>query len=433
MSLIQRVHDEMKRWIVYKNRFQNLIFGDSVHRFEEKLLLLSMLSLALILAVSTAFNFILDLKLSITIASGSGALAFFGLYLFGRLVSRGNAVFLTTSIIILAFIDTIWFVNYGSNGPIMSTFVVYYSFLLLVFDKRYFLLITVILGFNILVLYLFEVNYPEIIGDYENLTAKKADNYIGLGFSFLVIYSFLSAIKKNYIHEYERARMSDRLKSAFLANMSHEIRTPLNAIVGFSSLIADTEISESDKQMFKEQVTTNSDYLLSLIEDIIDVSKIESNQLTVILKNVNVVPLIENIVQTFQLAIPSTKNVQVVCGIRTSQLMVKVDQIRLEQILRNLLANAVKFTEAGEIEVNCIQKDDFFTFSVKDSGIGIDPEHQQIIFDRFMKIDNQRQHMYRGTGIGLFLSKQLVEMFGGRIWVESEVGKGSIFYFTIPA
>lgn len=433
MSLIQRAHAEMKRLIVYKNRFQNLIFGDSVHRFEEKLLLLSTLSLALILAVSTGFNFILDLKLSITIASGTGALVLFCLYLFSRFVSRGNAVFLTTSIIILIFVDTIWFVNYGSNGPVMSTFVVYYSFLLLVFDKRHFLLISVILVFNILVLYLFEVNYPEIIGDYTNLTARKADNYIGLVFSFLVIYSFLSAIKMNYIHEYERAKMSDRLKSAFLANMSHEIRTPLNAIVGFSSLIADTEISESDKQMFKEQVITNSDYLLSLIEDIIDVSKIESDQLTVNLKNVDVVPLIMNIVQTFQLAIPNSKNVQVVCGIRMSQLMVTVDQIRLEQILRNLLANAVKFTDEGEIEVNCIQENDFFIFSVKDSGIGIDPEHQQVIFDRFMKIDNHKQHLYRGTGIGLFLSKQLVEIFGGRIWVESEVGKGSIFYFSIPA
>ncbi len=416
----------------YGNRFQNLLFGESVHRFEEKLLLLSTLSLALILTVSTGFNFILDLKLSITIASGAGAIAFYSLYLFGRMVSRSNGVFVTTSIITLIFVDTIWFVNYGSNGPVMSTFVVYYSFLLLVFDKRHFLLITLILFFNVLGLYLFEINYPEIIGDYTSSTSRKADNYIGLVFSFLVIYSFLSAIKKNYIHEYERAKMSDRLKSAFLANMSHEIRTPLNAIVGFSSLIADSEMSDDDKQMFKEQVISNSDYLLSLIDDIIDVSKIESNQLTVNLKSVDVVPIIMNIVQTFQLSIPSTKKMQVICGIRISQMMVTVDQTRLEQILRNLLANAVKFTEEGDIEVNCIQVKDFFVFSVKDTGIGIDPENQLIIFDRFMKIDNHKQHLYRGTGIGLFLSKQLVEMFGGKIWVESEMGKGSTFYFTIP-
>ncbi len=395
-------------------------------------MLLSTLSLALILAVSTGFNFILDLKLSITIASGTGALTFFCLYLFGRLVSRGNGVFLTTSLITLVFVDTIWFVNYGSNGPVMSTFVVYYSFLLLVFDKKHFLLISVLLVFNILGLYLFEMYYPDIIGDYSNIAARKADNYIGLVFSFLVIYSFLSAIKKNYIHEYERAKMSDRLKSAFLANMSHEIRTPLNAIVGFSSLIIDDDINEADKQMFKDQVISNSDYLLSLIEDIIDVSKIESNQLTVKSRNVDVVLIILKIVQAFQLAIPKSKQVKVISGIRLSQLMVTVDPVRLEQILRNLLANAVKFTEVGEIEVNCIQEKDFFVFSVKDSGIGIDPEHQQIIFDRFMKIDNHKQHLYRGTGIGLFLSKQLVEMFGGKIWVESEMEKGSNFYFTIP-
>jgi len=191
-------------------------------------------------------------------------------------------------------------------------------------------------------------------------------------------------------------------------------------------------ISESEKVDFEGQIQRNSDYLLSLIEDIIDVSKIESNQLTVSLKSVDVVPLIRNIVQAFQLAISNSKNVQVVCTIRMSQLVITIDQIRLEQILRNLLANAVKFTEVGDIEVNCIQEKNFFIFSVKDSGIGIDPEHQQIIFDRFMKVDNHRQHLYRGTGIGLFLSKQLVEMFGGKIWVESEVGKGSTFFFSIP-
>ncbi len=102
------------------------------------------------------------------------------------------------------------------------------------------------------------------------------------------------------------------------------------------------------------------------------------------------------------------------------------------QILLNLLSNAIKFTDEGIIEVGCQKSNDFYTFSVKDSGIGIHIEHQQVIFDRFRKIDNNNQQLYRGTGIGLFLSKQLVEMFGGKIWVESELNKGSSFYFTIP-
>jgi len=422
----------MRKLSTYRNRFQNLIFGGAIHRFEDKIMLLSTISLAAILAVSTVFNIIFDLKISIILASTIGTFAYLCLYLYGRLVSKNNVFFLVTSIISLIFIDLIWFVNYGSRGPVIGIFVVFYSFLILVFDKRYFLLITVLLSLNIFCLYLFELNFPEIIGDYPNSDAGMNDNYIGLIFDFLVIFSFMAAIKKNYIHEYERAKMSDLLKSAFVANMSHEIRTPLNAIVGFSSLMSDPDISVEDKKIFEEQVSRNSDYLLNLIEDIIDVSKIESNQLTVKIQEIDVVPVISQIVQSFQLSVLSGKNVTVKCSLEMPKIIISVDKVRFEQILRNLLSNAVKFTENGIIEVGCQKVDGFYTFSVKDTGIGIHSDHHEEIFDRFIKIDNNKQHLYRGTGIGLFLSKQLVEMFEGKIWLESEVGKGSTFYFTIP-
>ena len=242
----------------------------------------------------------------------------------------------------------------------------------------------------------------------------------------------MGALKNNYLFEFERAKRADQLKSAFLANMSHEIRTPLNAIVGFSSLISDPDIPQSEKVDFEGQIQRNSDYLLSLIEDIIDVSKIESNQLTVKYEEVDAIPLINQLVQTFNLVILPAKDVEVVANLHESKLIIYVDRVRLEQILRNLLSNAVKFTELGSIEVSCVKEHGFFTFGVKDTGLGIHPEQQGIIFDRFIKLDNNKQYLHRGTGIGLFLSKQLVEMFGGKIWVESEVGKGSNFYFTIP-
>lgn len=328
--------------------------------------------------------------------------------------------------------DVIWLVNYGSQGPVLQFFLVFFSFLILLFQKKHHLFITIILLLNVIALYAIEFNLPEATGDYPNQLSRLDDSYSGLIISILLTLSFLRIIKNNYIQEYERAKLSDRLKSAFLANMSHEIRTPLNAIVGFSSLITDNNISEYDKQIFKDQIHNNSDYLLCLIEDIIDVSKIESNQLTLKTEDVDVVPLIAKTVRTFQLSIPADKNIQVVSRLDLSELRVTIDKLRLEQILRNLLANAVKFTDEGQVEVSCIRENEFFVFSVKDSGIGITAEHQQVIFDRFFKIDNNKQHLYRGTGIGLFLSKQLVEMFGGKIWVESELGKGSTFYFTIP-
>lgn len=151
------------------------------------------------------------------------------------------------------------------------------------------------------------------------------------------------------------------------------------------------------------------------------------------IQDVDVVPVISQIIQSFQLSVLSGKNVKVQSTLDMPKLLLKIDKVRFEQILRNLLSNAMKFTEEGIIEVGCQKGKEFYTFSVKDTGIGIHTEHQRVIFDRFMKVDNDKQHLYRGTGIGLFLSRQLVEMFGGKIWVESEIGEGSTFYFTIPA
>lgn len=421
----------MKRFNKYLDNFQNLIYGKSNNRFEDRLLLLTTFSMALMCIIAAFFNLLVGLKATIVISTALGSLLFLGLYLLGR-IYHGSLYVWTTSLITLLYVDLVWFLNYGSNGPVMAIFIVFYAFLILVFDKKYFFLISIIIFSNLTCLFLIELEYYEEIGNYPDLLSRQLDTYIGTVFNILVAFFFISTIKKNYIRAYERAKMSDQLKSAFVANMSHEIRTPLNAIVGFSSLMSDPDIPPDDKKMFEEQVQRNSDYLLSLIEDIIDVSKIESNQLTVNIHEVDIVPMIRQITKSFQFTIPSGKNVKVLANLAMPKLLVNVDLVRLEQILRNLLSNAVKFTDEGIIEVSCQKGKEYYTFSVRDTGIGIHTDHQQVIFDRFMKIENNKQHLYRGTGIGLFLSKQLVEMFGGKIWVKSEEGKGSNFYFTIP-
>lgn len=417
----------------YYNAFSHLVYGKAIHSFEDRLLLLTTMSIAVIMMLSTGFNFVADLKRSLVISSISGVLIYSTLYLYGRLVNTNKLYYWITSIISLFYIDIVWFLNYGSLGPTMPLFVVLYAFLILVFDRKYMTRISVILFANLSALCYIDYQFQQVIGNYTSHHTRILDNYIGLFFALLVIYSFTVAIKKNYVREYERAKMSDQLKSAFVANMSHEIRTPLNAIVGFSSLLADGENSEGEKKIYSEQVIRNSDYLLNLIEDIIDVSKIESNQLTLKIREFDVIPLIRQIVQSFQLAVPADKNVTISASIERPQLVIKMDPVRFEQIVRNLLSNAVKFTEEGIIEISYRKAENFHAFAVKDTGIGIHAEHQQVIFDRFRKIDNDKQHLYRGTGIGLFLSKQLVEMFGGQIWVESEPGKGATFFFTVPA
>ncbi len=416
----------------YLNRIQNLIFGKTTIRFEEKLMLLTSLMISVILFVGTVFNVLLNLNSIIIFGTSIGCVYFLCLYVFGRYAQRTKVVFLTVSIATLAFLDFLWLINYGSNGPMLTTLVIYYSFVILMFDKRYFAVISIVLFVNLLGMYLVETRFPGMIGNYPDQNSKVNDLYISMIFSLVAIFTFTYAIKKNYIKEFERAKKSDQLKSSFLANMSHEIRTPLNAIVGFSSLMSDPAISEEDKKLFEGQIQRNSDYLLRLIEDIIDVSKIESNQLSVKVQYFDSIPVINQILQSFQLIVQSTEKLKVVSVMKTPIFKIRFDALRFEQIIRNLLSNAVKFTAEGQIEVGCRKDPDFVTFWVKDSGIGIHVEDQRIIFDRFIKIENDKQHLYRGTGIGLFISKQLVEMFGGKIWVESVLGKGSTFYFTIP-
>ncbi len=414
------------------NRIISLLLGNRVRGFEEKATLLTILLMVVVLILATATNIVLGMKASIVISTIIGTLTFLLFFLYGRFFKTSLIFSWITSGMFLLFIDYVWFINYGSHGPNMPFFIILYAFLILIFDRKFFLLISIFLVINIIVLYLIESTYSAEIGDYANNSIRLKDNYSSMFFSLIAIYAFMASIKSNYVREFERAKKSDELKSAFLANMSHEIRTPLNAIVGFSSLMADPDITESDKISFDEQVSRNSDYLLSLIDDIIDVSKIESNQLTINIREVDVVPLILQLTETFQLGVQSKKNVKVIARLDSSELIINVDKIRLEQIFRNLVANAVKFTEEGTIEISCVQGKEFYTFLVKDTGIGIHVDDQLVIFDRFMKIDNNKQHLHRGTGIGLFLTKQLVEIFGGKIWVESEVGKGSSFYFTIP-
>lgn len=415
----------------YRNILK-LIYGNRISMFEDKLMVITSLSISFMLLIATIFNILVGLNQAIILSTFVGFFIYSGLYIYGRTFRFGIYFKWLTSIFSLIYLDFIWLFNYGSKGPSLTLFVVLYSFMVLVFEKKNYIVLYLVFFLNLTGMFICEYSFPELIGDYENLLVRNLDLYSGTAFSLIILASFTYAIKTNYIKEYNRAKMSDNLKSAFVANMSHEIRTPLNAIVGFSSLISDAELNEKDRQMFEKQIQNNSDYLLNLIEDIIDVSKIESNQLNINIKEVNVLPIMKKIVHSFKYSMSENKNVQVFIKPDIPEIIIKIDKVRFEQIIRNLLSNAIKFTDKGIIELGCKTEVDNYIFFVKDTGIGIHIEHQKMIFERFMKIENSKQQFHRGTGIGLFLTKQLVDLFGGRIWVESEIGIGSIFYFSIP-
>ena len=222
-----------------------------------------------------------------------------------------------------------------------------------------------------------------------------------------------------------KAEESDRLKSAFLANMSHEIRTPLNAIVGFSKLVIDAECT-NEKEQYAEIIERNSEILLNLFNDILDLSSLEADSLSF---NIRPIKLIDICLQLEQQFCYKVKNgTKLILDDVDTELYVSGDWNRIIQIIRNLLSNAAKFTPKGEIHFGYREKEDFVEFYVKDSGIGIPAERVATIFQRFGKIND----FVQGTGLGLTLCRMLVEKMGGRIWLRSQEGKGSRFYFTLP-
>lgn len=412
--------------------FQRLIFGAQLLSFEDKLLLSATLIMSVFCFVSVFSNLYLGLDYLIVATAFAGFVISLILYFFFRFKTRHKAMYFLTAILFLGYFDFGWLVNYGSNGPVFLFFIVLYSFTVLLFYRRYYLYFTVLLIVNVSALFILEYYRADIIGAYPNSQSKLLDNYFGFLISIFIVMFFLGTVKKNYLREYERAKKSDQLKSAFLANMSHEIRTPLNAIVGFSALIVDKDIAENDKKEFLNHILHNSDNLLNLIGDIVDISKIESDQFSINLHRIDVVPALNEIVDDFQTEYQSSEKIEIKNALNIPTLVLNVDESKFVHIFRHLLSNAVKFTETGTIEVGCSLKERFCTFWVKDTGIGILPGHLDEIFNRFIKLENNRQHLYSGTGIGLFLCKELVIRMGGKIWVDSEYGKGSTFYFSLP-
>lgn len=233
------------------------------------------------------------------------------------------------------------------------------------------------------------------------------------------------------------AEDADNLKSAFLANMSHEIRTPMNAIIGFSALLNDPAINKSERDEFINHIKNSGNTLLNLIEDIIDISKIDSNQVKLINNNCSLDKLLYELYakHSDELVRTEKKNVELVLKGQEGrkELIIFSDCTRISQVLSNLINNAIKFTYSGKVEFGYRMRDDkTVLIFVRDTGIGIPSAKQNIIFERFGQVSTSTKREFSGTGLGLAICKNLVKLLGGKIWVDSILGKGSSFYFTLP-
>lgn len=231
----------------------------------------------------------------------------------------------------------------------------------------------------------------------------------------------------------QKAEESTKLKSQFLASMSHELRTPMNSILGLTELILDKAQLDNKNRERLEVVLKSGKRLMNLINDILDLSKIEAGKMEIREEEIFLEELIEDVSSTIQPLI-NEKGLRFTVNRKCdTRKIITTDKGRVTQVLINLLGNAVKFTDKGNVELSVAQtEDNYLVFSISDTGIGIPEEAQQIIFEEFRQVDGSTARRYSGTGLGLTISKKIVDLLGGKIWVKSIVGKGSIFSFTIP-
>ena len=230
-----------------------------------------------------------------------------------------------------------------------------------------------------------------------------------------------------------KAEESDRLKSAFLHNLSHEIRTPLNAIVGFSSLLGEMENDPWKRQELVDIIFNSSDHLLEIFDDIVEISNIEANTVSIRKEKVNIEVKLRKVYDRFRTRADEKRISLGFIGTPDSnEINLFTDGYKLSRVLTNLVSNALKFTSAGKVEFGYTLKGDNIEFYVSDTGIGIPPEHHEMIFKRFFQADSSNTRRYEGTGLGLSISKAYIELLGGKIWLKSHPGEGSVFYFTLP-
>lgn len=258
-----------------------------------------------------------------------------------------------------------------------------------------------------------------------NIINDRAGNFLGVVVRIEDI-TERERYKQDLITAKESAENASRLKSLFLANMSHEIRTPLNAIIGFSELIAGAETQE-EKMEYKKIIENNNSILLQLISDILDISKIEAGTLEFNIERIDLVNIIENAYNIFK-TICNVKDIHLMKDIPNDNIMIDGDANRLSQVICNFINNSLKFTNSGYIKVGVIVYDNHYKVYVEDTGIGISEDKIECVFERFVKLNNFSQ----GTGLGLPICKMIINRLNGEIGVDSVLGKGSTFWFTIP-
>lgn len=271
---------------------------------------------------------------------------------------------------------------------------------------------------------------------WESSSISPIKNQEGLITHFVAVKEDITARKgmeEELMKAKEVAEESERLKSAFLANMSHEIRTPMNGILGFADLLKESKLSPEEQKEYIEIIETSGRRMLSIINDLIDISKVESGQMQITLSDSNMNDQLRFIYNFFKLeAKQKGLDFSVHCPLENDLAVISTDREKVYAVLTNLIKNAIKFTNQGSITFGYVVKDQMLQFYCKDTGRGIPSDKLLTVFERFRQVDTHLSNGIQGSGLGLAISKAYVEMLGGELWVESELGVGSTFFFTLP-
>ncbi len=398
--------------------------------------LLVWLSIAgiIISLLSLIMNLYIDVQQPLLNITYSGVVVFLILAI---LIKRGMGLTLSQYLLViiaLIYTNLMWYYEHGHYGPVLFLFVFIFAVTLFIWEAKKLIFSTIFIFINFFSCFYIEYNYSDFITPYQNSSTELFDMYGSVLSIFILIYALMRAVKKSYSREYKKALRSDKLKSSFLENINHEVRTPLNAIIGFSSLLNEDDITPEQRKDYSSLIVESNDALLRIIDDILLVSTLESEETSTNIHDCNLDTLIAGLHKTFkEKLIKNKKNhIELFVSEPNVSAIVETDKIRLQQVFIRLMDNAIKFTESGKINFGYRVENDTILFHIADTGIGIQKKHHSKIFDRFYKIEIDKDEVFRGTGIGLFITQKIVESLDGDIWLSSIFGSGTTFYFSIP-
>ena len=421
-----------------QQKFWKLFLGSSEDfSMEHQFLNGFMLFGAAIAAIAFIANIWQHFEFLLILYTGIGILIMLGLFFMSRVLKIFQSTLYLATIFIVAILSATWFLNAGSEGPVVYLFFIVFIFVLIFFKRPMNIIVLSLVFITLMALYILSSLYPDLVTPYPPGTNRIMDHLSNLIPSVLIISFFVYYTLQYYYNEKEHAENSDKLKSSFLANMSHEIRTPMNSIIGFSGLLRE-ENDTNVRREYTEIIYKSGQSLLNLVNDILDISKIETGQIKLFPKAFNLSTFLVDLKNIFEIEKVGMKKPAIELNlIIPQQKSVKwmiADSERLKQILANLLSNALKFTERGEINFGYKRVGSKrIRFFVEDTGIGLFKEDQEFIFERFYKKEEpETLTFHQGAGLGLPISKQLAALMGGNLLVSSKIGDGSLFSLELP-